>query len=173
MYISSTARLHLSELNTNDAPFIIELLNTPNWLKFIGDRNIHSIKDAEDYITNHHIKNYRENGFGFYKLQLKSDPLKTIGCCGLIKRPELDGVDIGFAFLPEYEGKGFGFESASEILKLAKTKFNLNEIIAIVAPDNPNSIKLLEKLGLTYQKKITPFADGKELLLLSKILNKN
>ncbi|QDO93338.1 GNAT family N-acetyltransferase [Formosa sediminum] len=168
MHISSTARLHLDELNTSDAPFILELLNTPNWLKFIGDRNIRTVEDAEDYITNYHIKNYLENGFGFYKVLLKSEGLKPIGCCGLIKRPELDGVDIGFAFLPEYERKGFGFESASEILKLAETKFNLNEVIAIVAPDNPNSIKLLEKLGLTYQKKVTPFNDEKELLLLSR-----
>ncbi|WP_159022305.1 GNAT family N-acetyltransferase [Formosa sp. L2A11] len=172
MHISSTERLHIQELNTDDAPFILELLNTPNWIKFIGDRNINTIQAAANYITNNHLKSYRENGFGFYKLLLKSEDLKPIGCCGLIKRPELEGVDIGFAFLPTYEGKGFGFESASEILKLAETKFKLNEVVAIVAPENPNSIKLLEKLGLIYQKRIVPFSDGKELLLLSKTFKK-
>lgn len=168
MHISSTERLHIEELNTNDAPFILELLNTPNWLKFIGDRNINSIEAAENYITNNHIKSYLENNFGFYKLLLKSENLKPIGCCGLIKRPELEGVDIGFAFLPEYEGRGFGFESASEILKLAETKFKLHEVLTIALPTNPNSIKLLEKLGLTYQKNIIPFEDGKELSLYSR-----
>ncbi|MDW5287187.1 GNAT family N-acetyltransferase [Formosa sp. PL04] len=171
MHISSTERLHIEELNTADAPFILELLNTPNWLKFIGDRNIKSTKAAEDYITNNHLKSYRENDFGFYKLLLKSENLKPIGCCGLIKRPELEGVDIGFAFLQEYEGRGFGFESASAILDIAKTKFKLNEVLAIALPTNPNSIKLLEKLGLTYQKTIIPFDDGKELLLFAKKLN--
>ncbi|MFB9053200.1 GNAT family N-acetyltransferase [Formosa undariae] len=168
MYISSTERLHLAELNTNDAPFILELLNTPNWLKFIGDRKINTTKDAEDYITNHHIKSYRENGFGFFKVLLKSENNKVIGCCGLIKRPELEGVDIGFAFLPEYERKGFGFESASAALDLAKEKYKLNEVLGIVLPTNPNSIKLLEKLGLTYRKTVMPFETKEELLLYTK-----
>lgn len=168
MHIATTERLQFEEINTNDASFIKDLLNTPNWLKFIGDRNIHTIEEAKHYITNNHIKNYSENGFGFYKLLLKSENLTPIGVCGLIKRPELEGVDIGFAFLPEYERKGFGYESAVEILKLAETRFNLKEVIAIVSPENSNSIKLLEKLGLTYKKKVTPFPDGKELLLLSK-----
>ncbi|WP_299782180.1 GNAT family N-acetyltransferase [uncultured Formosa sp.] len=171
MHISSTERLVLEELNMSDAPFILELMNTPHWLEHIGDRNIKTLDDAENAIRNPHLKSYRENGFGFYKLLLKSENLIPIGVCGLIKRPELDGVDIGFAFLPAYERKGFGYESAVEIIKLAKTKFNLKEIIAIVSPENSNSIKLLEKLGLTYQKKVTPFSDGKELLLLSKTFN--
>ena len=171
MYISSTERLHLEELNTSDAPFILELMNTPHWLEHIGDRNIKTLDDAERVIINMHLKSYRENGFGFYKLLLKSENLIPIGVCGLIKRPELDGVDIGFAFLPEYERKGFGYESAVEIITLAEIKFNLKEVIAIVAPENSNSIKLLEKLGLTYQKKVTPFSDGKELLLLSRSFN--
>ena len=167
MYISSTERLHLAELNTNDAPFILELLNTPNWLKFIGDRKINSITDAEDYITNHHIKSYRENGFGFFKVLLKSENAIAIGCCGLIKRPELDSVDIGFAFLPEYERKGFGFESASAVIELAKEQYKLDEVLGIVLPTNPNSINLLEKLGLNYKKTVTLFENKEELLLYS------
>ncbi|CDF77851.1 GCN5-related N-acetyltransferase [Formosa agariphila KMM 3901] len=170
MYISATKRLYFEELNTSDAPFILELMNTPHWLEHIGDRNIKTLEDAKNVITNTHLKSYREHGFGFYKLLLKSENLSPIGVCGLIKRPELDGVDIGFAFLPAYERQGLGSESALEIIKLAETKFNLKEVLAIVSPENSASIKLLEKLGLTYQKNVTPFSDGKELLLFSKTL---
>ncbi|MGJ5642833.1 GNAT family N-acetyltransferase [Formosa sp. S-31] len=170
MNIVSTDRLELEELTVNDSAFVIELLNTPNWLKFIGDRNIKSEADAKAYILNNHIKSYTTNGFGFYKVLLKSENLKPIGCCGLIKRPELDGVDIGFAFLPEYEGFGYGFESASAILNIAHSRFNLDKILAIALATNRNSVKLLEKLGLTYQKTVIPFDDGKELLLFAKNL---
>ncbi|WP_435135270.1 GNAT family N-acetyltransferase [Formosa sp. A9] len=170
MTIATTDRLELAELNINDAPFMLKLMNTPHWLKFIGDRQINSVEDAKLNIQNNHITSYKTNGFGFYKVLLKEEDYKPIGCCGLIKRKELDGVDIGFAFLPEYEGRGFGYESASAILKIAHSKFKLNSILAITLPTNKNSIKLLEKLGLTYQKTVIPFEDGIELLLFAKKL---
>ncbi|WP_066223334.1 GNAT family N-acetyltransferase [Formosa haliotis] len=168
MSIATTERLVIEAITIADAQFILELMNTPHWLAYIGDRNVKTLHHAERAIKNTHLKSYRENGFGFYKLLLKSENLIPIGVCGLIKREELDGVDIGFALLPEFEGKGFGFESATEILKLAENTFHLKEVIAIVSPENSNSIKLLEKLGLSYQKKVTPFPDKKELLLFSK-----
>ncbi|MHA7942265.1 GNAT family N-acetyltransferase [Formosa sp. 3Alg 14/1] len=168
MSIATTERLHLEELTLNDAPFLLELLNTPNWIKYIGDRNIKSVADAEQALTNTYLKSYRDHGFGFFKVLLKSDNSKAIGCCGLIKRPELEGVDIGFAFLPEYERKGYGFESATAVLEIAKEKFKLDEVLAIVLPTNPNSIKLLEKLGMTYRKTVSPFETKEALLLYSK-----
>ncbi|NOY47283.1 MAG: GNAT family N-acetyltransferase, partial [Chlorobi bacterium] len=99
---------------------------------------------------------------------LKHEQNKTIGVVGLVKRKELEHVDIGFGFLPDYEGRGYGYESSKEIIKLAKNKFNLKKITAITDPINTNSIKLLEKLGLTLEKKVIPFDDGKELLLFAK-----
>jgi ribosomal-protein-alanine N-acetyltransferase len=99
MEILQTRRLTLSEATLSDIPLIFKLLNSPNWLEFIGDRNIRTLEDAEKYIQNSLIKSYRENGFGLWKVELKSD--KTpIGLCGLLKREMLDFPDLGFAILP-------------------------------------------------------------------------
>ncbi|MBQ0787367.1 MAG: GNAT family N-acetyltransferase, partial [Oceanihabitans sp.] len=93
--------------------------------------------------------------------------------CGLIKRDTLEHVDIGFAMLPENEGKGYGYESSVAVLKLAKEVFKLQTIVAITLPTNAPSIKLIEKLGLTYQKRVKPFDTDEELLLFAKTLNKH
>jgi len=170
MIIAETNRLIISKFTKEDAPFFLELVNTPNWIKYIGDRNLKTIEDAEDYLENGSIKSYKEFGFGFYKLQLKNNNLITIGTCGLVKREELDDVDIGFAMLPEYEGKGFGYESSVEVLNIAKHTFNLKKVVAITLPTNKSSIQLLEKLGLSFEKKVKPFEDDDELLLFAKNL---
>ena len=146
------------------------MATTPNWLKYIADRNKKTVKEAETYIQNTHFKSYKTKGFGFYKMLLKEEKLKPIGSCGLVKRDELEHVDIGFAFLPEYEGKGFGYESSVEIIKLAKENFKLDILQAMTVPYNFNSIKLLEKLGFTYEKRIKPFEDDEELMLFAKNL---
>lgn len=168
MIIAETQRLIISKVTIADAPFFVKLMNTPHWLKYIGDRHIKTIKQAENHLKKGILKSYKDFGFGFYKLLLKHEQNKTIGVVGLVKRKELEHVDIGFGFLPDYEGKGYGYESSKEIIKLAKNKFNLKKITAITAPINTNSIKLLEKLGLTLEKKVIPFDDGKELLLFAK-----
>ena len=170
MIIAETERLIISKITLKDAPFFLELMNTPHWLKYIGDRNVKTIRASEENLKNGILKSYKEFGFGFYKVRLKAEENKTIGTVGLVKRKELEHVDIGFGFLPEYEGKGFGFESSVEIMSIAKQTFNLHKITAITNPNNHNSIKLLEKLGLNFEKKINPFEDGKELLLFAKDL---
>ena len=170
MPIAETSRLHLSKINLKDADFFLKLVNSPNWLKYIGDRKVKTIKDAKTYIQKGTLKSYKDFGFGFYKLQLKEESKKTIGVCGLIKREQLKDVEIGFALLPEYEGKGYGFEASVPVLKLAEEKFKIKKITAITLAKNMSSINLLEKLGLTYEKKVKPFDDGEELLLFAKIL---
>ncbi|PWI30030.1 RimJ/RimL family protein N-acetyltransferase [Flavobacteriaceae bacterium LYZ1037] len=167
MKIAETNRLIISKITLDDANFFLELVNTPNWIKYIGDRQIKTLKQAQQAIKNGHLKSYQTYGFGFYKLQLKEENNKNIGTCGLIKRESLEHVDIGFAMLPEYEGKGFGFEASQTILNLAKEKFNLDKIVAITLPTNTNSIKLLEKLGLSFEKRVKPFEDDEELLLFA------
>lgn len=169
MTISETQRLIISKVTLQDAPFFLELMNTPHWLKYIGDKKIKTVNDAKVHLEKGILTSYKKDGFGFFKLLLKSENLKTIGICGLVKRKELDDVDIGFGFLPHYEGKGFGYESSVEIIELAKNKFKLKKVTAITSPKNKNSIKLLEKLGLTYEKRVIPFEDGEELLLFAKM----
>lgn len=170
MKIAETKRLVLSKITVNDAPFILELMNTPDWIKYIGDRNIKTVEQAATYIQNNQLKCYEKSGFGYYKIQVKDENLKTIGTSGLLKRDELKHVDIGFSFIPEYHGKGYGFEAASEIMKLAKNTFNIKTVCAITLPINQPSIHLLEKLGLSYQKTVKPFEGDEELLLFAKNL---
>ncbi|MGB6268058.1 MAG: GNAT family N-acetyltransferase [Olleya sp.] len=170
MIVAETKRLIISKFTLEDAPFFIELVNTPKFKKYIGDRKVQTIEQAQERITNGHLKNYAQLGYGFYKLLLKEENNKPIGTNGLVKRDTLELPDIGFAMLPEYENKGFGYESSLAILKLAKEKFSLKKIGAITLEHNVNSIKLIEKLGLTYEKKVKPFEDDAELLLFAKNL---
>ena len=166
--IAETERLKIEQFTIDDAPFILELFNTENWLTYIGDRHIRSIEDAENYLKNSHFKSYETLGYGFYKVLLKSENHRIIGTCGFAKRPELEDVDLGFGFLPSYEGKGFGFESSMALLQLAKKQFNLERIIAITLSQNTSSIRLIKKLGMKFEKNVIPFEDGEELLLFAK-----
>ena len=99
--ILETERLTLREFNKSDAEFVLRLLNTPTWLKFIGDKNVRSLDDAQNYLSNGPIRSYEENGFGLSRVALKSSNT-PVGACGLIKRDGLNEPDIGFALLPEY-----------------------------------------------------------------------
>jgi len=170
MSVSQTNRLIISKVTLKDAPFFVELMNTPSWLKYIGDRNIKTVKDAEKHLKKGILKSYKESGYGFYKVTQKVEPEKAIGIVGLVKRKELEYTDIGFGFLPDYEGKGYGYETSVAIMELAKNTFKLNKVCAITNPDNKSSIHLLEKLGLSFQKRIKPFDDNEELLLFAKDL---
>jgi RimJ/RimL family protein N-acetyltransferase len=170
MAITTTNRLIISKITLKDALFFVELMNTPSWLKYIGDRNIKTIENAKNHLKNGILKSYKESGYGFYKVTQKSEPEKAIGIVGLIKRKELEHTDIGFGFLPDYEGKGYAYEASVAIMDLAKNKFKLNKVLAITHPDNKRSVHLLKKLGLSFQKGIKPFDDNEELLLFVKDL---
>lgn len=166
MALPITARLILSELGPNDAPFILELMNTPTWKKFIGDRNLKTNEDAKNYIVDRMMPSYTLSGFGFYKCELKEGNV-PIGICGIVKRDALEHVDIGFAFLPQYEGKGYGFESASAVMQYAQTTLGIKVLTGICNSDNVNSISLLKKLGLRYQKMILLPNETEEIMLFS------
>jgi len=170
MIVAETKRLLISKFTLEDAPFFIELVNTPKFKKYIGDRKTNTIEQAQKRIKEGHLKSYSEFGYGFYKLLLKEEDNKPIGTNGLIKRETLELPDIGFAMLPEYENKGYGFESSQAVLKLAKDTFNIQKIGAITLEHNINSIKLIEKLGLVYEKMVKPFDEDKELMLFAKNL---
>lgn len=159
-----TERLILKPTDLEDIDFIFELMNTPKWIEYIGDRNIKTQNDAKQYIIDRHLPNFEKNGFGSYTLILKENGSK-IGSSGLFKRESLEVVDIGFAFLPEYEGKAYGYESSKKILEAAKNEFGLKKISAITLPSNIASQKLIEKLGLSYQKMVKPFAEDDEELM--------
>ena len=144
--ILETDRLILRQFTTADTAFIIELLNSPGWLKFIGDRQVRTTEEATNYLLNGPIKSYHEHGFGLSLVAAKTSNT-PIGMCGILKRANLQLPDIGFALLPQFEGQGYAFEMASAVVTHAKEIWNVSEICAIVMPSNPGSISLIEKLG--------------------------
>ena len=160
--VIETNRLFLRQPTVDDAGFMLRLVNDPSWLQYIGDRHVHTLDDAKQYLLNGSIKSFAVHGFGFYIVETKKDGM-SIGMCGLVKRDFLDDVDIGFAFFPEYTGEGYAFESAAVILEHAFKDLKLPRIAAITTPDNFSSIKLLKKLGLSHERMIR--IDDEELLL--------
>lgn len=166
MQILETERLQLRPFSLEDGEFILELLNTEGWIKYVGDRNVKTIEQARAYLENGPLKSYRINGFGLSLVQLKADN-KPIGMCGLLKRDYLDHLDIGFAFLPGYMGKGYAYEVARKIIDDGFARLHLEKILAITLPENFSSVRLLKKIGFEYVKKIITPDTGEELLLYS------
>lgn len=166
-----TERLIIRPTLEQDAELIYQLMNTPKFIEYVGDRKINSIEDAENYIRIKMLPQLLILGYSCYSLIRKSDDLK-IGTCGLYDRDGIDGIDIGFGLLPEYEGLGYAYESATRLKKAAFEEFELEEIKAITSKENISSQRLLEKLGL---KMIgtTILPNENEELLLYKILKRN
>ena len=164
MFTLETERLTLREVSTDDADFILRLLNEPSFLRFIGDKGVRNLQDARQYILNGPIASYNQNGFGLYLVVLKSMN-RSIGMCGLIKRETLTDVDIGFAFLPEFWNKGYALESATAVFSYGKDVLKLPRIVAITNKDNVTSGKLLERLGLHFDRLIDLNGDGDETKL--------
>ena len=164
--IIETERLSLCKLNPNDVVFIFKLLNTPSWLKYIGDRGIKTMDNARDYIITGPMFSYNKHGFGLWLVKLKNDDT-PIGICGLIKRDTLEYIDIGFAFLPEYTGKGYALEAAKATMDYAKNELELKRVVAITTKDNESSIALLKKIGFEYEKLIMLPNEDEELMLFN------
>lgn len=161
-----TERLNIREFAISDAPFIYKLLNSPGWLANIGDRNVRSIEDAEQYIQEKYLPLYDTTGVGAYVIQLRGSGT-VIGTCGLYKRPDLDYPDIGFALLPQFEKNGYAFEASTALMKFAKETLELNIVYGITIQENTASRKLLERLGLKQIDIIRLKDDNADLLLFS------
>ncbi len=159
-----TERLILRATSEIDADFILELLNSPKWLANIGDRKVRTKEDAIKYIHERIMPDQIKIGYSNFTVIKKEGEIK-IGSCGLYNREGIDGVDIGFAFLPQYERKGYAFESAEKIKNVGLDIFGIKKISAITLPSNQSSRKLLEKLGLTFEKMIRIPNDEEELML--------
>ena len=151
--VLETARLRLRRVDPGDAGFIVELLNDPSWLRFIGDKGVRNEDDARRYIENGPVAMYARSGFGLYLTELKANRT-PIGLCGLIKRDGIDDIDIGFAFLPAYRGAGYARESSAAVLAYGREALCIPRIVAITSADNDASIRLCEKLGLRFEKMV-------------------
>ena len=166
MTILETERLTLRQLTTDDAEFIFELLNDPSFIQNIGDRNIRALDHAYAYIVNGPVASYAKNGFGLWLVALK-ETNESIGMCGLIRRENLEDVDIGYALLPRFWSKGYASEAAQAAKAYAKDMVGLKRLVAIVDPANEGSIRVLEKLGLRYEKMVRLSADDIDLKLFA------
>ena len=164
MKVLETDRLILRRLTTDDAEFILQLLNEPSFLRYIGDKGVRTLMDARDYILNGPVDMYNRSGFGLYLTELKEGNV-PIGVCGLIKRDALEDVDIGFAFLQRFWAKGYAYESASAVMTYGKDVLGLKRIVAITSPDNHASARLLEKLGLQFERMILLSENTEEVRL--------
>ncbi len=159
-----TERLFLRPTALEDAPFVLELLNTPKWIKNIGKRDVNTVEEAEEYIRQKMTPQLERLGYSNYTITRKSDGAK-VGSCGLYDREGLPGVDIGFALLPQYERQGYGFEAASRVMQAGLEDFDLKIIQGITNKENIASQKLLEKIGLTFHKCITLPDEDEEIML--------
>jgi [ribosomal protein S5]-alanine N-acetyltransferase len=159
-----TERLILRPLTEGDAGFIFELVNDPSFIQNIGDRNVRTLDDAKRYITNGPVASYAKNGFGLYLVELK-DTGQPIGMCGLIRRSMLNDVDIGYAYLPRFWSKGYAIEAALVMKQYARDVIGLKRLVAVVDPQNTASIRLLEKLGMTFDRMVKLAEDDIELKL--------
>jgi RimJ/RimL family protein N-acetyltransferase len=166
MQVLETARLIVRHFERADAPFIMELLNEPSWVQFIGDKGIKTIGDAERYIQNVLVAMYARFDFGLYLVQLKASG-EALGMCGLVKRDSLEDVDLGFAFLPRFWGHGYAYESSAAVMSHAKLRFGLHRLVAITLPTNQAASALLQKLGFNYERMFTATASGEDLMLYS------
>jgi RimJ/RimL family protein N-acetyltransferase len=165
--IVGTARLVLRQLEPSDAEFILELLNEPEFLQFVGDKEVRSLTDARAYISKGPMDSYARHGFGLYAACLHDET--PIGICGLVKREGLDDVDLGFAFLSRYRSKGYAVEAAAAILVHARRAHDLQRIVAITSPGNLASIAVLEKIGLKFERMIRLAAQSPELKLFGSV----
>ena len=150
----------MRDLTLEDNALILELLTSPTWLEFIGDRGVYTLGDAEGYIARMRDR-YVQFGFGFWLVQLTNNA--KIGICGLIQRDGLPDVDIGFALLPQFAGQGYALEAARATLEHARDTLKLSRLAGITTPENLRSIRILETLGLEFERTVKLEPDDAEL----------
>ena len=171
MTVLETQRLRLRRLDLDDAAFIVDLLNEPSFLQYIGDKGVRTLDDAHQYLLEGPMASYEQFGFGLYMVESK-DNGSPMGICGLLKRDTLDDVEVGFAFLPAFWLQGYATESASAVMAYGRRALGLRRIVAITQPDNLGSTKTLEKIGLTFEKMVRLSEDDIALQLFVSDIDK-
>lgn len=151
MKILDTARLTLRRMSLADAPFILDLVSDADFIRFIGDKGVRNLEGARGYITHGALASYDTHGFGLFVVELR-ETTTPIGICGFVKRDTLPDCDIGYAFLPPYRGHGYVVESAAAVLAYGSRVLNMTRVLAITDPENDRSIRVLEKIGLRFDR---------------------
>jgi RimJ/RimL family protein N-acetyltransferase len=163
--VLETARLSLRRFTTADAAAALRFLNEPSFIRHIGDRGVRTLEDAAGYLERGPIASYERHGFGLYLVELKDGT--PIGMCGVLRRDGLDDPDIGFSLLPEFWSQGYALEAATAVKQYAAETLGLRRLVAIVAPGNESSARLLGRLGFTFDRVIQLTPDAEELRLFA------
>ncbi len=161
----TTPRLTLRRFTEDDAPFILELINDPDWIRFIGDKEVRTLEDARRYLRDGPIAMYARFGLGLLCVELKAGA--PVGMCGLIRREGVTDVDLGFAFLPAFRSQGLAREAASATLAQGHGQLGLQRIVAFTAADNAPSAHLLRNIGMRLERTTTLPDSAEELLLFA------
>jgi RimJ/RimL family protein N-acetyltransferase len=164
--ILETERTILREINAADAGFILDLLNQPSFIKYIGDRGVRTTEQSREFIESRFIESYKKFGYGLWAVELK-DNHAPIGICGFVRRDSLPDADIGFAFLPQFERKGYAFETVAASMNYGRDVLHLKRVLAITSLDNESSIKLLGKINFKFDGLIKLAPETEELKLFS------
>jgi RimJ/RimL family protein N-acetyltransferase len=162
--VAETARLLLRWLDEGDAAFIVDLVNQPSWIRYIGDKGIRTVHDAQRYLREGPLAMYERHGFGLYAVETR-DSRVPIGICGLIKRDSLEDVDLGFALLPAFWGQGYAVECASAAVAYGRNVLGISRVVAVLSPGNLRSQRVLEKLDFRFERMIRLQTDGEALEL--------
>ncbi|MET0281192.1 MAG: GNAT family N-acetyltransferase [Steroidobacteraceae bacterium] len=158
----TTARLALRRPEPSDAEFILRLVNDPDWLRYIGDRGVRTLEEASAFIDERLLGSFHQHGFGLWVVEPRAGGA-ALGLCGLLKRDELEHVDVGYAFLPEARQRGYALEAARCAVAFATATLGMRHLVAIVQPANEPSRRVLEKLGMRLQGMIA--FNGRETCL--------
>jgi [ribosomal protein S5]-alanine N-acetyltransferase len=161
--VVETARVRLRELEAADAPFILELLTDPDFRANVGDRGVHDLDSARRYAEESAGASYRTHGFGLWLIERKADT-RPLGLCGLLRRDSHPDAELGFALLPHARGQGYALEAAAATLEVARARFGIERLVAITAPANAASMRLLERLAFRYERMVRFTADGESRL---------
>lgn len=166
MKVLDTERLVLRRVTLDDAEFILELVNEPAFHQNIGDRGVRTLEDARAYVETRYLAPYAADGFGMYLMESKASG-EPIGTCGLVDRPGLEGIDIGFALHSAFWSRGYAVEAAAAVLEYARSSLGIQRVVAITNPDNLGSQAVLRKIGLGYERMVRLDEDGPEIQLYS------
>lgn len=164
--VIETERTRLRRLTAADADFMLNLLNQPSFIQYIGDRGVRTAAAAGQYIEEKFVGSYDRNGYGLYLAELKVTG-EPIGICGFVKRDALPQPDLGFALLPEYWSRGYAFETAAALLEYGKETLGFGEVLAITTPGNESSENLLMKLGFKFERLMKLSEDADEVNLFA------
>jgi [ribosomal protein S5]-alanine N-acetyltransferase len=159
-----TPRLSIRPFTDDDAAFIVALLNDPDWLRFIGERNVHTPAGARAYLRDKIHAAQARHGFALWAVDRRSDGA-TLGMCGLVRREGLADVDLGYAFMPAARGQGFAREAAAAVLAHAFGPLGLRRVVAITALDNAPSARVLEAIGMRFEQRLRVAGHDEDSLL--------